>query len=232
MNPPATLIFDVGGTLLRLNLDALTQAYCDAAQPLGHTLDFARTRQVISDLELELPVRQQSQTPSLQQDNGREFWIDFYSEGFRRLGITHASRVRSAADAIRERFQRAEFEMLHDDVVPALAALTARGIPLGILSNYSPNLENVLRQVNVHHYFQFFVVSAVAGIEKPDPKIFDLAVRAAARNRDQVVYIGDSIFHDIQGARNAGIKAILVDRSNRHTDFAGARVQDLRELVK
>ena len=230
MKPYAAMIFDVGGTLLRLNLDALTHAYCAAALPLGHALDFARTRQVISALELELPVWQQTRAVSLEQNNGSAFWIDFYSEGFRRLGI--GNDVCAAADQIRERFQRAEFEILHEDVIPTLAALTARGISLGILSNFSANLENVLRQVKVHHYFRFFIVSAVVGIEKPDPKIFDLAVRAAARERDQIVYIGDSIFHDIQGARNAGVDAILVDRQNRNADYAGARVQDLRELAR
>jgi HAD superfamily hydrolase (TIGR01549 family) len=225
----ATMVFDVGGTLLRLNLDALTQAYRAAAQPLNRALDFERTRQVIGELETELPVWQQTRVVSLEKDNGREFWNDFYAEGFRRLGITQD--VTFAADKIRERFQRAEFETLFDDVIPTLDALTARGIPLGILSNFSANLEDVLRQVGIHHYFRFFIVSAVAGVEKPDPRIFELTARAANQPREEIVYIGDSIFHDIAGAQRAGMNAILVDRPDRHSDFSGTRVRDLRELI-
>jgi len=229
MRQYSTIVFDVGGTLLRLNLDALTQAYLASAQSLNLSIDFERTRSVIADLEMELPTWQQNRVVSLENDNGKGFWVDFYSEGFRRLGITHD--VTLAADKIRERFQCAEFETLFDDVLPTLEALTQRGIPLGILSNFSTNLEIVLRQVGIHHYFRFFVVSAVAGVEKPDPRIFDLTVRAANQPREKIVYIGDSVYHDIDGAQRAGMNAILVDRSNRHPEFDGARVCDLRELI-
>ena len=225
----AVVVFDVGGTLLRLNLDALAQAYLDQAQAIDVVLDFEQTRQVIAQLELELPLWQQSRAISLEQDNGREFWINFYTEGFRRLGVTQ--NVTCAADEIRARFQRAEFESLFDDVRPTLDALAARGLCLGILSNYSQNLERVLNQVGIHHYFRFFVISAIARLEKPDPRIFDLTVRTANYPREQIVYIGDSIFHDIEGAQRAGVDAILVDRANRYPDFAGRRIGDLTELV-
>ena len=89
-----------------------------------------------------------------------------------------------------------------------------------------------MRQLGIHRYFSFFVVSAIVGIEKPDPRIFDLTVRAAKRPREEIVYIGDSVFHDIEGARSAGIAGILVDRQNQHPEFNGARVRELRELVE
>ncbi|MBI5029871.1 MAG: HAD-IA family hydrolase [Chloroflexi bacterium] len=224
----SAVVFDVGGTLLRLNLDALAQAYLDQAKLLDIVLDFQRTRQVIAQLELELPLRQQSRAVSLEHDNGREFWINFYTEGFRRLGVTQ--NVFSAADEIRARFQRAEFETLYDDVLPALEALATRGLCLGILSNYSKNLESVLIQVGIHHFFRFFIVSAVAGLEKPDPRIFDLTVQTANYSRQQIVYIGDSVFHDIEGARRAGMDAILIDRLKRYPNFDGRRIDNLKEL--
>lgn len=214
---------------MRLNLDALAQAYLDTAQTLGITLEFQCTRLVIAQLELELPGWQQARAVSLEKDNGREFWIGFYSEGFRRLGVTQD--VYAAADKIRERFQRAEFETLFDDVLPTLDALSTRGVCLGILSNYSKNLENVLRQVGIHHYFRFFIVSAIAGIEKPDPRIFDLTIQTANQPREKIVYIGDSIFHDIEGARRVGMNAILIDRLNRYPDFDGRRIGSLKDLI-
>lgn len=226
----STIVFDAGGTLLQLNYEAIARAYVNATAAWNIPLDFSAMRAVVEKLEGELPTWQQTRRVSLEQNNGREFWNSFFAEGFRRLGITRD--VALAADAIRERFQRAEFEMLFDDVLPALAALHARGKTLGILSNFSTNLEDILRRLGAHRYFKFFVVSAAVGVEKPDPRIFDLTVRAANRPRQEIVYIGDSIFHDIDGARHAGIDAILVDRRNRHPDFRGARVRDLRELVK
>ncbi len=229
MNRYATIVFDVGGTLLRFNLDLLARAYQAAAAPLGVALDFAPTRATLETLEHELPARSQPRLISLEPDDGKRFWDEFYSEGFRRMGIS--ADVSAAAAQIRERFQRAEFEALFDDVLPTLDALTARGFTLGILSNFSANCEDVLRQVGVQRYFSFFVVSALAGVEKPDPRIFDLTVRAANQPREAIVYIGDSPFHDIEGARRAGIDAILVDRQDQHRDWNGARVQNLQELV-
>lgn len=226
----STIVFDAGGTLLQMNYDALARAYVDAAAAWNTPIDFAAARVVIETLESELPTWQQTRRVSLEQDNGREFWNSFFAEGFKRLNITRD--VMSAADAIRARFQNAEFEMLFDDVAPALADLHARGKTLGILSNFSTNLENILRRLGVHHYFDFFIISAAVGVEKPDARIFDLTVRAANRSRAEIVYVGDSVFHDVEGARRAGIDAILVDRHNRHPDFEGARVRDLRELVK
>jgi len=225
----STMVFDVGGTLLRFDLDALARAYQDAGAPLGVSLDFAPTRAVVEALERELPARSQQRLVSLEEDNGKGFWDQFYGDGFRRLGVTRD--VSAATAAIRERFQRAEFETLFDDVIPTLEALSARGVALGILSNFSPNCEDVLRQVGIHQYFSFFIVSALAGVEKPDPRIFDLGVRAANRPRTQIVYVGDSLFHDIEGAQRAGIDAILVDRNNRQRDWNGARVQNLSDLI-
>jgi REG-2-like HAD superfamily hydrolase len=228
----STIVFDAGGTLLQLNYELMTHTYVETASALGIWLDAAQTRAVIEQLESELPAWQQSRAVSLEQDNGREFWNNFYTAGFRRLGV--AGDVAAAVNEIRERFQRAEFETLFADVLPTLDAFAARGTPMGILSNFSANLEDILRRLGVHRYFKFFVVSAIAGVEKPDPKIFDLAVRASNRPREEIVYVGDSVFHDIDGARNAGIAAILVDRRNRHAlrEFNGARVKDLRELVR
>ncbi len=226
----STVVFDVGGTLLHFDLDALARAYIETAAMDDVALDAAATRAMVAELERELPTRQKTRVVSLERDNGQEFWETFYTDGFRRLGVMRD--VSAAAAIIRARFQRAEFETMFADVLPTLDALAARGARLGILSNFSANLENVLRQVGVHHYFAFFVVSALAGVEKPDARIFDLAVRAAQCPRARMVYVGDSIFHDIDGARNAGLAAVLVDRENQHADFSGARVRDLRELVK
>ncbi len=225
----SAVVFDVGGTLLRLNLDLMVKAYVDAAAARGVRLDFERARATIAQLELELPQRQQQRLISLEEHYGASFWDEFYLEGFRRLGLR--GDMSAAAGNIRERFQRAEFEALFPDTIPTLDALAARDLILGVLSNYSPNCEDVLHQVGVHSYFTFFVVSALAGFEKPDPRIFELVVRAADRPRSEIVYVGDSLYHDVAGARGAGIDPILVDREDRFPSYEGVKVRNLNELV-
>lgn len=225
----STWIFDVGGTLVRLDYAALARVYAQHARARGIALDERHARAVLEELEGEMPQRQRQRAVSLERDNGRQFWDEFFAEGFRRMGVD--GDCARAVTEIRERFQRSEFEALYDDVLPTLETLRARGKRLGILSNFSSNLENVLRALGVHRYFSFFVVSALVGVEKPDARIFDWAVRAARVPPHEIVYIGDSVFHDVAGARAVGLAAVLVDRRNQHPDFEGARARDLRELI-
>lgn len=228
MNYP-TLIFDVGGTLLHFDQARMQQVYLNAAQARGTTLNPARVGAVLEQLESELPALAQHRALSLEVDFGKTFWEDFYTEGFRRLGVR--ADVTDAVAQIREQFMRGDFEGLYADTLRALSALEAHNVPMGILSNFSPNLQDLLRKLGIQDYFRFFIVSSIVGLEKPDKKIFDLAVSAANRPRSQVVYVGDSIFHDMEGARAADVAAILIDRGNRHSDYAGVRVQNLGELV-
>jgi putative hydrolase of the HAD superfamily len=87
-----------------------------------------------------------------------------------------------------------------------------------------------LKQLGLAHYFDFFVVSGILGIEKPDSRIFQAAIAQAGQDVSELVYIGDSVFHDVEGAQGAGMDAILVDRADQLPQFPGMRVRDLREL--
>ena len=198
----ATMVFDVGGTLLRFDLDKLTRAYIERAAALGYPIDLARARAVLEKLEMELPARSRERQISLELENGRGFWNEFYAEGFHRLGIEQD--MSAPASDIREHFQRGEFETLFSDVLPALDALKGLGIQLGILSNFSENCEDVLRLVHVHRYFSFFVVSARVGVEKPDPRIFRFALDALRCSPDKALVVGDSYDRDIVPAKSLG----------------------------
>lgn len=229
MLPYSTIVFDAGGTLLHMDYDALARVYVHVAATRGITVAIPHARAVLQALENEMPQRQRQRTVSLETDKGARFWDEFFSDGFRRLGVLD-DVTREVTD-IRTRFQRGEFETLYDDALPTLKALRAQGKQLGILSNFSPNLEDVLRALGIHAYFAFFIVSGIVGVEKPDARIFDQMVRAARVPRAHIVYVGDSVFHDVEGARAVGVAAILVDRYNQHPQFDGARVHTLRELV-
>lgn len=229
MLPYSTIVFDAGGTLLHMDYAALARVYVAVAATRGMEIPLPHAHAVLETLESEMPQRQRQRAVSLEADNGARFWDEFFGDGFRRLGVP-GDVTREVTD-LRTRFQRGEFETLYEDAVPTLHALRAQGKQLGVLSNFSPNLEDVLRALGIHAYFSFFVVSGIVGVEKPDARIFEMMVRAARVPRTEIVYIGDSVFHDVAGARGAGLAAILIDRYNQHPEFNGARVRTLRELV-
>jgi putative hydrolase of the HAD superfamily len=123
------------------------------------------------------------------------------------------------------------FDQLFDDSLPALEALREMGVRLGVLSNFTPDLEDLLSRLGVHGYFDFIIVSSHVGLAKPDPRIFELAVVKAGRPKDRLLYVGDHIGDDIEGARAAGLDAVLIDRKNRQPDAPCPRIQSLLELT-
>ena len=92
------------------------------------------------------------------------------------------------ADALNERFIiREGFMPPFSEVRETMEQLCALGLRLGILSNYPPHLEDILRRQGLHDYFDFFVVSSLVGMEKPDPAIFEHASEKSGCSREEIL---------------------------------------------
>jgi putative hydrolase of the HAD superfamily len=61
---------------------------------------------------------------------------------------------------------------------------------------------------NLYHYFDQIITSESVGVKKPNPKVFNFALESAKATKENSIMIGDSLEADIQGALNAGLKAI------------------------
>lgn len=123
------------------------------------------------------------------------------------------------------------FDSLYEDVLPTFEALQELGLGIGILSNWGTHLRAVLRRFGLDRYAQFVIVSAEVGIAKPDPRIFHLAIAKAGSPPDRLLYVGDHIGDDIEGAQGAGMDALLIDRGDRHTLTADIKIADLRQVI-
>lgn len=124
------------------------------------------------------------------------------------------------------------FDRVFDDTVPALEALQGLGLRLGVLSNFGPHLHDVLAHLGLLSFFEFVVVSADVGLAKPDPRIFALVVNEAGAPRQRILYVGDHVGDDIEGARGAGLDAVLIDRHDRHTQALCPRIGSLEHLAR
>ena len=96
-----------------------------------------------------------------------------------------------------------------DDVLPTLEGLRRKYI-LGVMSNGN----TYPKTLGLEHFFQFIILAQDAGIEKPDPGIFHLAVQRAGCLPDELLYVGDSQEDDILGARRAGVRVAWFNRMN------------------
>jgi len=113
-----------------------------------------------------------------------------------------------------------------------LRKLRKRGSRLAVVSNFDVRLFSVLQELGIAQFFDEILVSSRCRTAKPEPEIFRLACRQVGCEADQAMHVGDSPVEDVQGARRAGLRAVLYDPGNRFPGFEGERVARLTEVLE
>lgn len=112
--------------------------------------------------------------------------------------------------------------------------LRKTGVKVVIVSNSEGSLEKLLAHLGILDAFDFVLDSGVVGIEKPDPRIFHIALERTKIQPDRALHLGDVYAMDVVGARAAGIHAALIDPAShyegRHDDVP--RVESVEALAK
>jgi putative hydrolase of the HAD superfamily len=165
-------------------------------------------------------------------------WVDYDREYVRSVGVAD-SDVEHAAVALGRTRSALLWRWPIPDSVAALRTLHARGVPIGVVSNASGQIAEVLRRSGVcqvgpgdHTPVRVIVDSHLVGVAKPDPAIFDHALHMfEGIARERIGYVGDSVTMDIGGARAAGLAPILLDPYDDHPDADFRRIRSLLELV-
>jgi putative hydrolase of the HAD superfamily len=226
------IIFDVNGTLLGYE-DPLgfEKRFAQACQDLGDPVTVDQVRQVFPRLMEEWTgVGAQGFRRVSSGEQFRRTMAGWYQRMLEALGVQ--GDLGQKADALYERFVvREGFMPLFSDVKDTLEHLRSRGIRLGVLSNAPPHLEDTLKQHGIHGYFDFFVVSSLVGLEKPEPAIFRLAIAEARCPREHILYVGDNPDVDVRGAQAVGLTAILIDRHGRWPQADCVTIRSLSELL-
>ena len=135
------------------------------------------------------------------------------------------------ADAVRPAMLAAIRFRPHDDAAPALRALRLRGVRLVATSNWDSSLPEVLRAAGLDRLLDAVVTSATAGAAKPHPAIFRAALAAAGARPAEAVHVGDSVEHDVDGARAAGIRAVLLLRGDAPAPAGVSAIRSLEQLA-
>jgi putative hydrolase of the HAD superfamily len=129
---------------------------------------------------------------------------------------------------------------LYPDVLPAVGELRQMGLSLGVLSDWGSNLLPILDGLGLGAELDFVIASGAVGLSKPDPAFFRLAAARAGLPPGESLMVGDSYRADVEGARSAGMDAILIRRpewrDRREPAPPGARViaslAELPEIVR
>ncbi|MEX0991931.1 MAG: HAD-IA family hydrolase [Actinomycetota bacterium] len=223
-----TVFFDAGETLVHPH-PSFPELFSKVLAEHGHAVDPERVRErmhVVSERFKQ--AAEGRELWSTDAGRSREFWLSVYRLFLEDARIPSEEGLDVVLYAV---FSDHANYALFDDVEPALAALEAAGVSLGVISNFEDWLEVLLERLDVTRYFPVRVISGVVGVEKPDPRIFELALEQAGVAAEGAVYVGDSPHFDVGPAVAVGMFPVLIDRRDRFADpEIGARIRSLDEL--
>lgn len=211
---PKIVFFDCAQTLIQVDW-RLGDFMTDIAGQIGlHLAEGAGNRYL--DLYRSRLAQYQADNMTKSRDVVRQFWLKLNADW---LGLENqdVSIAESLVDAGDEKLFCAESEVFqpYNDVRPCLERLSEKGFALGIISNWDISLHRVLETFELTHYFQVVLASLEEGVEKPAKRLFQLALERTGFQAEEALHVGDDAWDDLQGARNAGMRAALIDRSRK-----------------
>jgi putative hydrolase of the HAD superfamily len=213
--------FDVGGTLIQ-PWPSVGHVYAEVAARHG-------VRNVPPEL---LNARFKAAWRARKNfDHSRAGWEQLVDQVFD--GLTPESPGNSFFPELYERFAQPEAWQVFEDVRSTLAALAARGIRLGIISNWDERLRGLLPRLGLETYFETIVISCEAGAAKPAAAIFNQAASRLGLGPESILHVGDSLEMDVQGAEHAGFRArqILRDQGKVHPKALASLTDLMAEIA-
>jgi putative hydrolase of the HAD superfamily len=123
------------------------------------------------------------------------------------------------------------WEDVPDGVRPSLERFRTAGLRLAVVSNSNGTLRRLLDRLGLTPAFEVILDSAVEGMEKPDPRFFQLALERLGEEAGKALHVGDIYNVDVVGARAAGIRPVLLDEAGLYTEADCPRVRSLEELA-
>lgn len=148
-------------------------------------------------------------------------WRDYHTRMLRELGM---EEQRQLLDLVLESQFAPDAWEVYPDVKPMLADLRQAGLAVGVVSDWGSNLEGILASLGLDGTLDFVLASGAAGVAKPDPAFFRLALARAGVDAADALMVGDSYRADVLGARSAGMEGVLLDRAG------DAMVDDVRVI--
>lgn len=218
------ILFDVGWTLVYPS-PRREEAILEVLRGRGHAVSPASLEE---GLQMARAFYQAQRWQQRTAEELKAFWLRYYGELLAHLKQPIDDPV--LTKALIEEIEEAITYHLYPETLEALTELRRQGFALGAVSNWSPRLLALWEHWGLNPYFDTLVVSDVVGFHKPDPRIFDVALEALQVPPEEAIHVGDDYEADVQGARAAGIKPVLLDRKRQHQDADCLRIHSLKEL--
>ena len=198
------IFFDVDFTLIHPGRTFQGPGYAEFCARHGVTVDPALFMDAVRAASLTLHAEGSAYDPTV--------FIDYTCRIIEAMGGTGAGVIEAAKD-LYDAWPVCEHFTLYEEVPDVLRELRDGGYTIGLITNTQRSLTEFERHFDLGGLFSFAISSFDHGYMKPHPSIFESALRQVSARPHEAVMVGDSLAHDIEGARKLGMRAVLVSRS-------------------
>jgi putative hydrolase of the HAD superfamily len=217
------VFFDVDFTLIHPGPTFQGEGYQRFCAAYGIDVDPAGFDRAVADASSLLDARGGIYDPSL--------FISYTGHIIEAMGGAGPDVDRAARD-IYEEWAACHHFSLYEDVPEVLRHIHSRGLKIGLISNTQRCLASFQKHFELEGLFAVAISSSEHGYMKPHPSIFEAALQRVGAAPAEAVMVGDSLPHDIEGARRLGMRGVLVSRSGDAAECPKdvAVIRTLREL--
>lgn len=218
-----TIFLDAGGVLMNPNFARVSEALA------RHGVEVPAGRLAAAEPYAKRALDVERTIVSTKDDQRGQL---YFHEVLTRAGVTLSAGTGAALAEMRA-YQRTHnlWESVPAEVPGALAALRGLGLRLVVVSNANGTLDAHFARLALTPLVHVILDSQVEGVEKPDPRLFRIALDRSGASPDSTIHVGDFYHVDVVGARAAGLRAVLVDVAGLYPDADCPRVASLTELV-
>ena len=220
----SAVVFDVGNTLHHID-----HAFI-AATIEQHGFRASEHDVAVAEYRAKAAVDEQFRARAGGVDAGRR--LSYFETILETLNVP-SSAFESITSALHAEDQsQSLWRVMRPDTPDVLAELCRRGYRLAVVSNADGRVPAALAAGGIADHFATIVDSHLVGVEKPDARIFQIALDACAALPSEAIYIGDIYEIDIRGARNAGMTGVLLDPLGQYPPVDCLRIDALGRLLE
>ena len=207
--PPRGLLCDAAGTLFA-PAHPVAATYAEVVAEYGPRIAPARIHAAFAEVfenapPMAFPAARASEIPGLE----REWWRNVVRQVLARTAPPDTPLDFEACfDALFAHFSRPASWRLLPGAAQALAEIRARGVRVGIASNFDLLIHDILTGLGIADLFEAVVLPAEVRTTKPDPRFFRQALVRLGVTAGETLFLGDDLERDLAGARAVGITAV------------------------
>ncbi len=222
------VLFDVGDTLNKVDVTHPGEIFQRILISLGISKSLDEIKIAFSNAEKE--AEDINLLTSFGKIKREEYWHKWDSLVLKHLGI--AENVELAKTVQSKWFDFVDFT-LYPEVKDVLMELQQRGLKLGLISTaYEEEIHFILERAGLEKTtFNTIVGVDTAQNMKPHPDVFRYALKRLKVRPEEAIFVGDDVEADYKGAENAGIHALLIDRTEKQKQSGLRTIKNLKEIL-